>query len=120
MCHAAIESAARASQRVDFANGATIIREGEIGDCFYVIDSGKVEVSREGVPIRSLGPGSSFGEIALIRQVPRTASVLAAPDAEVLALSRADFLLAVCATPKALLEVNRVVGGYGDVDDLLG
>jgi MFS family permease len=75
--------------------GAAVITEGEPGDRYLVIVSGTAEVSRRGRHVARLGPGAGFGEIALLRDVPRTATVRAVDDLELLALARAPFLLAV-------------------------
>lgn len=68
--------------RVTFQPGATVVREGEPGDCVYVIAEGRAEVrirsvAGEPLVLATLGPGESFGEIALLRRVPRTATVQA-------------------------------------------
>ena len=73
-----------------FPAGDDVIRKGDAGDRFYVIEDGEVEV--EG---KILGRGASFGEIALLRDVPRTASVRARTDVLLRALERGDFLGAV-------------------------
>ena len=86
------------------------------GDRFYVVVSGEVSVSREAAELRRLGPGAGFGEIALLRAVPRTASVRAVEPAELLALGRTDFLLAITGTVEALDEANRVAEGYLEAD----
>ena len=57
-------------QTVDVAAGAVVIREGEAGDRFYLISEGELDVSIAGGHKRILGPGATFGEIALLRDVP--------------------------------------------------
>jgi CRP-like cAMP-binding protein/Zn-dependent protease len=60
---------------VNFQPDGIVIEQGEVGDAFYAIWSGQVEVVQDGAPVRTLGPGSYFGEIALLLDVPRTASI---------------------------------------------
>jgi MFS family permease len=90
-----LESLARALVRVELATDEIVIREGEEGDRFYVIESGSVEVTKEGRPVATLGPGDFVGEIALLRDVPRTATVRATSPTVLQALERADFIPAV-------------------------
>ena len=71
-----------------------ILRAGEAGDRFYVIADGHVEV-QAGATVCDEGPGEYSGEIALLRDVPRTATVVAVGDCLLYALSREDFLRAV-------------------------
>ena len=71
------------------------MREGEHGDRFYVVESGGVTVSKDGRVVASLGPGDYVGEIALLRDVPRTATVTAAVPSVLQALDRRHFLPAV-------------------------
>jgi hypothetical protein len=75
--------------------GREIVREGEAGDRFYVIASGEVEIVTGGEVINHEGPGEFFGEISLLRDVPRTATVRAKTDVELRALERDDFIAAV-------------------------
>ena len=90
---------ANALERVSAAAGAVVVRQGEPGDLFYVIDEGVVSVTIDGRPVRELGPGDFFGEIALLRDVPRTASVTAREAVWLYALRRQEFLSAVRARP---------------------
>jgi len=80
-----------------FARGATIFRKGEIGDRVYVIENGEVEAVEEDADkgarvIRRMGPGDHFGEISLIRQIPRTLTVRAVTDVDVLAIKAGAFV----------------------------
>ena len=94
---------------VQVSAGSWVIREGEIGDRFYIVDEGEVEVEIDGRTIRQQGPGSSFGEIALLRDVPRTASVRALSDVRLLALERAVFLAAVAGHARSRTAAEAVV-----------
>ncbi len=69
--------------------------EGEPGDRFYLIEEGEVEVFEQGTYRRNEGPGESFGEIALLHDVPRTATVRTTAPTRLLALEREQFLSAV-------------------------
>jgi len=74
-----------------FADGATVIREGDKGDELFIVLEGKVRVSRGEQTLTHLGPGEHVGEMALIRSVPRSATVTAVGNAELIAIRRADF-----------------------------
>jgi CRP-like cAMP-binding protein len=78
-----------------FQSGDWIIRQGERGDRYYVIDDGEVDVLIDGALVRTQGPGDGFGEIALLRDVPRTASIRARTAASVWELDRDVFLAVV-------------------------
>ncbi|HEY6296976.1 MAG TPA: cyclic nucleotide-binding domain-containing protein, partial [Streptosporangiaceae bacterium] len=70
---------------------------GEHGDLFYLVVEGTAAVSVQGTPRPPLGPGDCFGEIALLRDIPRTATVTADEPLRTLALDRESFLVAVAA-----------------------
>lgn len=72
--------------------GSVVIREGDAGDRFYIIESGSADVSVNGQVVRRLGPGDGFGEIALVRDVPRTATVTVVEDAVLLGVDRGPFV----------------------------
>jgi len=80
---------------VAVAAGDDVISQGAHGDRFYLIDSGEVDVLVDGARVRSEGPGECFGEIALLKDVPRTATIRATCQTLLLALSRDHFLDAV-------------------------
>ncbi len=80
---------------VNVPPGETIIEQGEEGDAFYAIGSGRVDVVRDGVLERTMGLGAHFGEIALLADVPRTASVVARTPVRLFRLDRDGFARAV-------------------------
>ena len=90
-----LEALARSAVRVEAAPGEAVIREGEPGELFYIVESGEVEVTKEGRHVATLGAGDYFGEIALLRDVPRTATVTAKSETVLQALDRATFVPAV-------------------------
>ena len=95
-----------------FPAGATVITKGEPGDRFYIVEDGEVEI--EG---NVFGPGSSFGEIALLRDVPRTATVTASTDVVLQALERDEFLAAVTGHESSAQAADALIahrlGGLG-------
>jgi MFS family permease len=91
----ALEELALRLAPVRFGAGEVILQEGAPGDRFYVVDAGEVSVTRGGEELARQGPGGFFGEIALLRDVPRTATVTATTDTSLYALERDDFIAAV-------------------------
>jgi serine/threonine protein phosphatase PrpC len=75
----------------EYKDGEQVIREGDKGDELFIVLEGKVRVSRGDQTLTQLGPGEHVGEMALIRSVPRSASVSADGPAELIAIRRADF-----------------------------
>lgn len=92
---AALETVARSAIEVDVAPGEVVIRQGDIGDRYYVVADGVLEISVSGKTVRIVERGGSFGEVALLANVPRTATVTARGHCALLAIDRVAFLVAV-------------------------
>jgi hypothetical protein len=104
-----IEDLAGRLENVNAPAGADIVLQGEAGDRFYIVETGRLETLIDGEPIRALGPGDAFGEIALLRDVPRTATVRASTDATLASLTREDFLSAVTGHTDSATAAEAVV-----------
>ena len=96
-----LENLARRLTPVTVAAGQTVITAGEPGDRFYLIERGRLDARRGAEVLSTMAAGDCFGEIALLRDVPRTATVVATDDAVLHALDREDFLAAVGADADA-------------------
>jgi MFS family permease len=105
-----IERLARTAQRRDAVAGELVVTQGEHGDRFYVVKSGELDVSVDGAEVSTLHAGDFFGEIALLRDVPRTATVRANRDSALLALERNEFLSALAGYAVSLSSAEAVVG----------
>jgi MFS family permease len=109
---ATLELLAGSLTEVRHPAGAVVIREGEGGDRFYVVGAGEVEIGG-----KRLGRGEGFGEIALLRDVPRTATVTAATDVTLHALERDEFIAAVTGHEPARAAADAVIaarlGSFG-------
>jgi small-conductance mechanosensitive channel len=97
-----------------FTARETICRQGELGEQFYIIKSGRVEVTAhnehgQSTVVRTMGPGDFFGEISLLTGEPRSATVTALEDAEMLVINKEDM--------RCMLEQNRELAAY--VSDVL-
>jgi MFS family permease len=104
-----LEQVASQLERIRLPAGRDIFRQGDPGDRFYVVAEGVVEVMIDGTPAGTLGPRGHFGEIALLRDVPRTAGVTTRSDVELYALARDDFLAAVTGYAPSLDAADAVI-----------
>jgi CRP/FNR family transcriptional regulator, cyclic AMP receptor protein len=89
--HSELEQIAQIADEIDLAEGKALTREGEPGREFFVLLEGEADVSRDGQSINKLGPGDFFGEIALVEDVPRTATVTATTPVRVLVVTDRAF-----------------------------
>jgi MFS family permease len=104
-----LEALARALVPVRVEAGREVFRQGEVGDRYYIVVSGEVEIVSDGRVVAVTGPGGYFGEIALLRDVPRTATVRAKTDVELRALDRDDFIAAVTGHAASAETADSVV-----------
>jgi MFS family permease len=95
--------------RLDVPGGEVLIREGDVGDRFFMIVAGEAEVTRDGIHLTGLHAGDHVGEIALLRDVRRTATVTAKTAMELLALDREPFLEAVTGHPVSRERAEAIV-----------
>jgi len=95
---------------VEFEAGTELMRQGDPGDRFYVIAEGAAEVTIDGRLVNTLQTGDFAGDIALLRSVPRTATVVAKGPVLALALERHDFLGAVAGNTPSARAADAVIG----------
>jgi CRP/FNR family transcriptional regulator, cyclic AMP receptor protein len=86
-----LATVAQKTDEVDVKEGDVVAREGEFGQEFFVIIDGTAEVLRDETPIAELGPGEFFGEMALLDEDRRTATVKAISPMKVLVMTRTSF-----------------------------
>jgi hypothetical protein len=108
---ATIEQLGAGLEHAEFAPRQAVFEQGEHGDRFYVVESGRADVVCDGLVIDTLRRGDGFGEIALLSDQPRTATVRAPPDAHlrVSILQRSAFLTAVTGYPVSATTGQEVV-----------
>ena len=106
-----MEGLARALSQVRVPAGATVVREREPGDRFYIVAEGELDVSVGGENVAQLMRGDCFGEIALLRDVPRTATVTARTDVRLDALDKETFIAAVTGHPASGRAAEELVQG---------
>ena len=93
-----LETVARAATEVPVIAGQVVMSEGEEGDQYYAVADGSFDVVRRGALLRTIGRGDGFGEVALLANVPRTATITATCNGSLVAIHRVPFLVAVTGT----------------------
>jgi hypothetical protein len=112
-----LERLARVARHATSSDGDRIVEQGQRGDDFYVIAEGRAEVIIDGTQVRHLEADDGFGEIALLRASPRTATVVAEGEVDLVILTRSSFLTALTGTTHAYTTADRLAQGWLD-DDL--
>jgi Cyclic nucleotide-binding domain/Major Facilitator Superfamily len=110
LTEAALEHLAAVLRPRVLGGGQTVFEQGDEGDEFYVVEEGEVEVRKDGERVATLGPGGYFGEIALLRDVPRTASIRTLGPARLLGLERGRFLATVTGNAASSDAADAIVG----------
>ena len=104
-----LEGVARQLRPLEVPGGTVVIREGDRGDRYYAVADGELSVSREGKVVQRLAHGDGFGEIALIRDVPRQATVTAVNDALLYSLEKESFLETITGQVSAFSAARTVI-----------
>jgi CRP-like cAMP-binding protein len=107
-----LEAVGRLADEVSVREGKVLASEGGTGHEFFVILDGTVAISRGGTHVRDLGPGEHFGELAMIANVPRTATATAATPATLLVIGHREFTSLLDAQPQIREKVLRSVATW--------
>ena len=99
------------ADELELPEGKRLIRQGERGREFFVLLDGVVDVSRDGTTIEMMGDGDFFGEIALVSNVPRTATVTASSQVRLLVITDRDFRALLEHSPQIQLKVLEALAG---------
>lgn len=105
---ASVEQLAHEVETLPVPAGTDVVRQGEAGDRFFLVVEGAFSVFVDGTQVRTMGPGEGFGEIALLHEAPRTATVQATGDGTVLSLDHGSFLSAVAGLSRSQRAAERV------------
>ncbi len=105
-----LEEVARRTTEADAASGTVLCREGDIGRECFVIRDGQASVTIDGDEVATIGPGSFFGELALLDGEPRIATVTAITDMRLVVLSRPEFNELLADVP---VVARRILEGIG-------
>jgi CRP-like cAMP-binding protein len=104
-----LEAIASMATEVGAEAGQTLASEGDFGHALYVIESGNADVSRDGEPVRTLGPGDVFGEVAVLASGRRTATVVATTKMTLIAIFKRDVWSLERRSPEAAERLRALV-----------
>jgi MFS family permease len=104
-----LERLAARAEQLRLPEHHEVIRQGDAGDTVYVIGSGRMIVERNGTVIDRLGPGQLFGEIAILQQQPRTATVRTAAPSDLLTIGQQEFVAAISGHPIAYVYTSQLL-----------
>lgn len=104
-----VERVASSLKRMNLETGAQVIRQGDVGDSFYIISDGEIEITVDGGATRTLRAGDYFGEIALLRDVPRAGTATARSEVTLVALEGDDFVSAVTGHPESVEAADALI-----------
>jgi CRP-like cAMP-binding protein len=107
-----LEGVARELEPVSVAAGTVVVAQGEPGSCYYAVADGQLTVTRGGRLVGTLGRGEGFGEIALVRQVPRQATVTAVGECLLFSLDKDPFVQTLSGHAAAASAVGAVVARH--------
>ena len=113
-----LEQISRIADELDFKPGKTLIKEGALGREFFVLVDGTAEVQRDGKKIDTAGPGDFFGEMALLTDQPRNASVVTTSDVDALIITARNFRSLMETNPLIALKIMRAVADRLPPDEL--
>jgi len=105
-----LRALASTADELDLREGTIITREGRPGREFFVLISGTAQVTKEGKEVAQLGAGDWFGEIALLTDAPRTATVKATSPVDVLVITDRRFKTVVETMPSIALKILSTIG----------
>jgi CRP-like cAMP-binding protein len=103
---------AEIAERITRAAGEVVFSQGDPGDALFVMVSGSLAVMRDGAKLRELGRGAAFGELALLDGAPRSATIEAVTDAELLRIPRDEFEALLDESPELARGVIRTLIGH--------
>ena len=104
-----LEHVAMVADEIDFTSGKRLIKEGELGREFFILVGGTAEISRKGKAIDTAGPGDFFGEMALLADQPRNATVTTTSPVDALVVTARSFRDLIGDNPLIALKVMRAV-----------